>query len=255
MPGKSATVEVSSVESGTVLRITGPLEAGDDKRLIRHLLEADKPVVSFSSPGGSLLVGLNIGRALRLQGVTTVVEDDQTCASACGLAWLGGSRRMMGSTARVGFHAAYFIDDDGKAIETGSGNALIGAYLSQIGMNDDAIYYITRSSPASMQWLTADDALSLGIHLQIFGAPIAPSAQPPKAIEDTPCRVADVRPPDAWLALRSEPSARSGRQLRRLLPGQTFEMLGEQRDEWYRVRLPDGLHGWVSWEVRRWIAC
>ncbi|MBJ3777709.1 SH3 domain-containing protein [Acuticoccus mangrovi] len=69
------------------------------------------------------------------------------------------------------------------------------------------------------------------------------------------CYVADVRPPDAWLALRTEPSTRRGQQLRRLPSGTPIEMLGERSGTWHRVRISDGTVGWVSWQVSRWISC
>ena len=91
----------------------------------------------------------------------------------------------------------------------------------------------------------------------VGGATVSPTTPPPQATQPTgpTCTVADVRPPDAWLALRSEPSSKSGRQLRKLLPGQEFVMLGDRRGDWYRVMLPDGQTGWVSWQVARWIQC
>jgi hypothetical protein len=258
-PVRAADIEVIRVSNGSVVRVSGAFKAGDDKKFATALLSANGAIVSLDSPGGSLQVGLEIGRALRLQGSTVVVEDGRICASACGLAWLGGTRRLVGAKARVGFHAAYFVNDDGKAIEVGYGNALVGAYLSKIGMSDPAILYITKAAPADMQWLNIQDANTLGIHVTLLGAPVAPRKEQPeeqrKPAQLPTCRVADVRPPDAWLALRSEPSDRAGRQLRRLVPGDSFAMLGEQRNDWYHVRAPDGLTGWVSWGKPRWIAC
>ena len=61
----------------------------------------------------------------------------------------------MGAKARIGFHAA-FNPETGQ--ETGVGNALIGSYLSQIGLPDRAVIYVTQASPQSMTWLTMSDA-------------------------------------------------------------------------------------------------
>lgn len=169
--------------SGALITVEGPFEAGDDKALARALLETHgNTVVLFESPGGSLLAGLAMGRAIRLQGATTVVDNGGTCASACGLAWLGGIRRMMGADAQVGFHAAYYVDDQGRSIETGQGNALIGAYLNQLGLSEKAVLYITQAAPADMTWLTFDDADDLGISVRQVGAsaPSRPTAPAPR---------------------------------------------------------------------------
>jgi uncharacterized protein YraI len=184
-PGLAADIARQPFDNGTgaLISVSGPFEAGDDKALARALLETQgTAVVLFKSPGGSLLAGLAMGRAIRLQGATTVVDDGATCASACGLAWLGGVRRMMGAGAKVGFHAAYYVDDQGRSIETGQGNALIGAYLNQLGLSEKAVLYITQAAPADMTWLTFDDADDLGISVRQVGAaaPARPATAPPR---------------------------------------------------------------------------
>jgi hypothetical protein len=79
--------------------------------------------------GGSLIAGLQIGETIRLKNFSTLVPEGAQCASSCALAWLGGTRRLMGSLAQVGFHAAY----DGQTHQvTSSGNALVGAYLNKM---------------------------------------------------------------------------------------------------------------------------
>lgn len=69
------------------------------------------------------------------------------------------------------------------------------------------------------------------------------------------CVVYDVRPPDAWLALRSEPTTKRGRRIYKLPSGTRLEMLGPQEGNWHLVRVSDGSVGWVSWYRDRWIAC
>jgi len=55
----------------------------------------------------------------------------------------------------------------------------------------------------------------------------------------------DTRPPDDWLALRSEPSTRSGRQLTRMTNGPLIDVLEKRPDNWWRVRLVGtGQEGW-----------
>lgn len=182
---RAAEVTSTPLATGTLVRVTGEFHKDDARKLKRALLEAEAPVVvQFHSPGGSLIAGLEMGRALRTIGATTAVADGATCASACGLAWLGGERRMMGERARVGFHAAYYVDDSGRKLETGQGNALIGAYLNQLGLSDRAVLYITGAAPADMAWLNPKDAEDVGIAVRRMAAAAAP--QPQRTPQPTP---------------------------------------------------------------------
>jgi hypothetical protein len=63
------------------------------------------------------------------------------------LAWLGGTKRLMSADSKIGFHAARNWVT-GK--ETGSGNALIGAYLKKLGLAYPAVLYITQASAVSI---------------------------------------------------------------------------------------------------------
>lgn len=176
-----------STDGGALITVTGEFHKGDDRKLVRALLETEgTAIVQFESPGGSLIAGLAMGRAIRLNGATTLVPAGATCASACGLAWLGGVRRAVGTGARVGFHAAYYVDDQGRAIETGQGNALIGAYLNQLGLSERAVLYITGAAPEDMAWLSPDEAEDLGIPMQRIGTASAPSGTPERTATPAP---------------------------------------------------------------------
>lgn len=317
----AATINVLQLARGELIEVSGDFQAGDHERFTEALQAAKKPVVTFNSPGGVLSVGLGIGNAIRfyesLKDVAVAVADGEMCASACALAWLGASQRAIMGTGRVGFHAAYRTGTDGKPIEKGAANAMIGSYLSKLGLNDRAIFYITNSAPAEMQWLTKADADRYGIQVEFIdppnagavapppapgpqtttgpvppqipppSAPVAPAAGTPPNLAPTPfppqrivvdppppaplvpvapapapspalpkCYVDDVRPPDAWLALRSEPTDKRGIQVTKLYPGQPLEIMGPRENEfWYLVRGPDGRTGWVSWQLPRWISC
>ncbi|NVO24913.1 SH3 domain-containing protein [Donghicola mangrovi] len=69
------------------------------------------------------------------------------------------------------------------------------------------------------------------------------------------CYVDDVRPPDDWLALRTEPSTSRGVRLAKLAPGESIKFLGDRTGDWHRVETADGSVGWVSWKLPRWISC
>lgn len=44
-----------------------------------------------------------------------------------------------------------------------TGNALIGAYMRDLGLNDRIIAYTTEAAPTSVKWLTDDDARSIDL--------------------------------------------------------------------------------------------
>jgi len=67
---------------------------------------------------------------------------------------------MARARAHIGFHSAYNMDT-GQA--SGMMNAIVGAYLSIIGLDYEAIIYITKSDPDSSTWLTFEDAKKIGI--------------------------------------------------------------------------------------------
>jgi hypothetical protein len=147
--------------------IDGDLTAEDASAFRSKIAPYAKGVVAFDSLGGSLGSGLEIGRTIRLRNFATWVPDGMRCASACALAWLGGTPRYMGKHALIGFHAAYRMGSDGPA-ETGKGNAMMGKYLSDLGLSYSAVAYISSASPDSMTWMTKDDADRLGIEVSLL---------------------------------------------------------------------------------------
>src|SRR5262249_52583236 len=70
--------------------------------------------------------------------------------------------------SRIGFHAAYYFDQNGRPVEKGIANALLGAYLMEVGLSYAAVTYITATPPESMKWLTAADAAKVRIVIEQF---------------------------------------------------------------------------------------
>lgn len=154
--------------SPTVVGIFGTLNSSDADRFINSTARIPEAVVVLHSDGGSAMAGVVIGQAIRQKGFATYVPNDSLCASACALAWLGGSRRLMSKSARIGFHAAYSVSGTGQKSESGQANAVIGAYLNSLGLPLRAISYIASAGPDQMKWLNATDAQKYGIDAQYF---------------------------------------------------------------------------------------
>ena len=92
-------------------------------------------------------------------------------------------------------------------------------------------------------------------------ASVYPQRQTPIAPPPTQARyfyIWDVRPPDDWLALRTDPTSRFGQQIARLPNGTLLEVIEQRPDNWWRVRAVRwGAEGWVLSRQgsRVWIYC
>jgi peptidoglycan hydrolase-like protein with peptidoglycan-binding domain len=175
-----ASVEVKRGPKANVFVISGELEFGDEAKFIDQAIGTRQGggVVLFASPGGSVAAGIEIGKAVRLKNFRTYVPANVQCASACALAWLGGRKRLMSAAGRVGFHAVYSTNGLAKP-PSSFGNALVGAYLNGLALPEEAIFFITRSPPEEMNWLTFEEAARHGIEVERFELE---SDQPPQPI-------------------------------------------------------------------------
>lgn len=130
--------------------------------------------IHFNSPGGSLLEGIKLGRAIRaMQFFTTVgvyspkydpdAGQKSICASACAYAFAGGTSRFLDQyTGRLGVHQFYSKDDAGVSGETVQQiSGLIVAYLDQMGIDAKAFTISTFADRNGIIWLTPADALKL----------------------------------------------------------------------------------------------
>lgn len=166
-----------------LITISGPINLNDDEAFRQIAALAGKAIVVLNSEGGSVVAALEIGRAIRLKGFATAVLPNTLCASACALAWLAGSPRFLSTTSHIGFHASYVVSG-GKASASGVGNALVGAYLNQIGLSQRAIVYVTSAPPKGMEWLSPQTAGQIGVSFTSLdqasshSAPVEPEGPP-----------------------------------------------------------------------------
>jgi hypothetical protein len=155
-----------------LIAVVGDLELGDEDKFADAARYSSDAMVLFQSRGGNLIAAIEIGRTIRRKGFSTLVPDKMQCASACALAWLGGRTRYMSASAHVGFHAVY-TDKSGRPMVSSAGNALVGAYLNELGLSSSAIIYITSAAPTQMQWLSLADAQQAGIDVKLLSQSLA----------------------------------------------------------------------------------
>jgi len=180
---QAAEISVHKTESTLqIILVEGEIVPGDYLRFMDVARDVRHGGVLLSSPGGTLKEGLDIGRVIRERGYSTGVLPDTMCASSCGLMWLAGAARFMAPSALVGFHAAYISTTDG-ARETGMGNALVGAYLTELGLPIEAVMFSTMVGPDQMSWLTIEDARRVGIEVELLEGPPPPT---PASRQETP---------------------------------------------------------------------
>jgi hypothetical protein len=223
---RAANIEVRHLDTAAALiMVEGDLELGDIEIFRSRVAGLSKATVAFRSDGGSLLAGIRIGMLIRVKGFTTIVPDAAQCASACAVAWLGGAHRFLGVGSKVGFHAAY-VQKAGTTTESGPGNAVLGAYLDQIGLPEDAIVYITQAAPNSMKWLNMEDAAQHGIEVALLPPPdVPPPDSNAAASQDQPQQSLAGRATGLVLSLAahwSEPNAETLRALEDLYVDKVF---------------------------------
>jgi hypothetical protein len=109
-----------------VVMASGEIVHGDADRFMQFIQKNnmiatdDFDTIRLSSPGGNLFEGRALGEAIRKARFNAVVGRGTTCASACALAFLGGTARYATGTGPgrtlefggwLGFHGFRFSDD------------------------------------------------------------------------------------------------------------------------------------------------
>lgn len=173
-----ATFETKELNGINFIILSGDINIDDDKKFNRIATVFDEAVVFLDSKGGSTVAAIKIGEAIRLKGYSTYVGDTSICTSACALIWLAGAPRFLDENASVGFHATY-RDVDGKKLESGGGNALVGRYLTLLNLSEKAVLFATSAPPEGLNWLTVKNYQSLGVDVSFLNQSDSSSSAPP----------------------------------------------------------------------------
>jgi hypothetical protein len=143
------------------------------------------PTIVFDSPGGNLAGGMALGRLIRLRKLDTllaseyteeridksrpggyrtrIVAKDAVCASACSLAFIGGSVRALEDGAMLGVHQ--FSSATGTLNESASQVTVtaLASYVTEMGVDRRMIDVASITSAKDIFWIEASDARKLRI--------------------------------------------------------------------------------------------
>jgi hypothetical protein len=183
-PGRASAAEITVAESNdgrSYLTISGQITREDGKKFRTLATSRDADTVFLASPGGSINAAIEIGKMVRLKRMTTIVVSQDYCASACGLIWLAGERRLLTAKARVGFHTTY-IYRDGIRRASAIGNAVVGRYIAFLNLPTQAFAFATAAGPDEVNWLDGTNKRFSGIELELLESAIDSSPEATAAL-------------------------------------------------------------------------
>ncbi|MGP6089129.1 hypothetical protein [Antarctobacter jejuensis] len=152
---QAATIGASDGQGmGCLIRIDGPISAGDADSLAALLAEVPEPTpetpsrvgrrVCLNSTGGDLAESVHMGDMIAARFMGTAVPDAATCESACALMFLAGRYAPSGADAgfvpdrilhprgRLGFHAPPLLVED-RSYQKDEVNRAYSSALSSMG--------------------------------------------------------------------------------------------------------------------------
>jgi hypothetical protein len=120
--------------------------------------------VTFHSPGGNMLGGVGLGRAIRALKLDTHVGEGSSCASACMLAFIGGWSRKVTHDGRIGNHQFWNAGSDvGRIEEVQDTIAALSAYHSEMNVSALAVTAALQSKSKEMHWYSPSERTEWGI--------------------------------------------------------------------------------------------
>jgi len=154
-------------DHGHVIHIKGDIEKGDANQfanVVGHAgVKPNDATVYLDSPGGFVMEGVPIARAIKKYGWNTYVAKDTTCASMCAIIWLAGHKRFVNQDGQVGFHSATDAKR-GHGKRSDLGNAMMFSFYHELGISDKAARVFLAAEPGDDAiWLTDALAKSLDI--------------------------------------------------------------------------------------------
>lgn len=152
----------------------GQIRSGDAQKLEQLLIslpQKKNTAIYLASPGGSLMEGMDLGMMFRKHRVKTVVEGGEICASACAMAFLGGTDkngnpwRSSSDNSELGFHAFH---NNSRALTSDEVQEIVGVmliYAREVEAPLETLMAAFLTPSDDMYYLSESEICSLGIKL------------------------------------------------------------------------------------------
>ena len=253
----------------TVVFVRGTFAWEDSLASFRQIVRANHATaVSFSSDGGNVAKAMELGREIRLLGLSTLQLRSLECASACALAFMGGVQRFAEPGA-IGVHKSSFSPDAALDVDTAVAaiqelTAEIVAYMAEMGIDPRLLQVALKTEANDMRYLSGQEMEQFRLtsngptdEEQRTNSPVASSPTQPKSTFVKPASPASrpiptaisgiVRHPRGAVALKTSADKKSV-NVATLRNGTPLAIFGSA-DRWYRVRANGQIgylhHTWV----------
>ncbi|MBD8892441.1 hypothetical protein [Roseibium litorale] len=248
--------------------VSGQFESNDDLSIFHHLVQTQHPkAVSFNSEGGSIIKAMELGRAIRQYGLSTLQLRMLQCASACSLAFMGGVERIA-EPGSIGVHKSSFSPD--VSISTSAAVSLVQEltaeildYMSEMGVNPKLMQLALKTEAYDIRYLSGQEMseFNLTTGARQTSKTNKPSVLTPQPQPETPfpstlertvaqfpiARTGRIRHPKGSVMLKSSPDTKSP-DLAIQFNGDPVEILSTS-DRWYKARSGSSIgylhHTWV----------
>ncbi|MEZ2223975.1 hypothetical protein [Rhizobium sp. RCC_161_2] len=206
--------------------VSGAFEADDDlSKFISAVQGGNVKAVFFNSPGGNIAKAIELGRLIRQLHLATIQIKTAECASACSLAFMGGTPRFA-DPGSIGVHKSSFADTSGMNVADAVSaiqqlTAEVIAYMTEMGVDPALLQLSLKYDSDDIRYLSGSEMEQY--HLALNGSKPAneaalsgsltpttpPSVSPPVTL--TPSSTVASLPPSEPLPSFAIPDARTGR--------------------------------------------
>lgn len=162
LPGRQDPLpdRLTLIERDGIWHLEGAIQPGDADRITRQWASVTG-ALHLNSPGGSVEDAVQLGRAIRLQGLDTQVDTGAICLSACPYLLAGGTTRIVQENGSVGVHQHYFGESTilpafvaVESIQRGQGRVM--QYLDSMGIDTRIMQHALLTGPDDIYILTPE---------------------------------------------------------------------------------------------------
>ena len=165
IPPEEPEYSLDLIEGGTLIHLRGPFQIGITSK-VEELIDRNPGVsgIILDSEGGQIYEGRGLARVITEHGLRTFSLDH--CLSSCTTAFIAGTKRTLGTKARLGFHQ-YITYSIIPSVNIANEQAKDMAIFVQQGVSPQFLEKIFNQPPEGMWWPEIDELLDAGVVQQI----------------------------------------------------------------------------------------